>query len=412
MPIQFNTRSKHISQKNILRLALFGIVYFLLTACSTRQFEQGPNRITDFELCSINAGQTIGQTFVAHERGFNGVQFFLQWEQQGSGRIIMHLQSEPGDSEDIRTSVLPQDQVHQAGFYLFNFDQLTNSRQQYYYAYLELEGDSTLSSQCLPGDAYIDGAMHRDHQPQDAQLNFKLAYDRTQALIGLGMETIKWGGILGIGILLYVVPGTALLLALWPDSKLPIVAQASLGIGISLAIYPILMLWTDLIGLHLGSLYAWIPVVLGGLYLLWRLIHLGLEGIKRKWQRWRQSGDILPDLILILLLGLVFLSRFYAVRMLDVPMWGDSYQHTMIAQLIVDNGGLFDSWEPYAPLTSFTYHFGFHSDVAVFEWITDRSAIRSTLWVGQILNGLAILALYPLALKIGKSKWHTTFCLK
>jgi hypothetical protein len=86
-------------------------------------------------------------------------------------------------------------------------------------------------------------------------------------------------------------------------------------------------------------------------------------------------------------------------------MWGDSYQHTMIAQLLVDNNGLFDSWTPYTELQTFTYHFGFHTLAAVFHWITNMPLPQSILLVGQILNGLAVLALFPLAARLGKNQW-------
>jgi hypothetical protein len=107
----------------------------------------------------------------------------------------------------------------------------------------------------------------------------------------------------------------------------------------------------------------------------------------------------------VVILALVFGVRLLVVRTLDAPMWGDSYQHAVIAQLLVDKGGLFDSWEPYAELQTFTYHFGFHSAVAVFHWLTGMPVYRATLWVGQILNGLAVLALYPLSIKISGNRW-------
>jgi hypothetical protein len=86
-------------------------------------------------------------------------------------------------------------------------------------------------------------------------------------------------------------------------------------------------------------------------------------------------------------------------------MWGDSYQHTMIAQLLVDNNGLFDSWEPYADLRSFTYHFGFHAASAVFHWITNIPMVKTVLWVGQILNGLAVFTPCLLARRISNNRW-------
>jgi hypothetical protein len=93
------------------------------------------------------------------------------------------------------------------------------------------------------------------------------------------------------------------------------------------------------------------------------------------------------------------------IRALELPMWGDSYHHTMIAQLIVDHGGLFDSWQPYAELQTLNYHFGFHSAVAVYAWVSGISLPLVTLWVGQIFNVLAVIALYPLGVRIGGNRW-------
>lgn len=72
---------------------------------------------------------------------------------------------------------------------------------------------------------------------------------------------------------------------------------------------------------------------------------------------------------------------------------------------MIDHNGLFSSWEPYADLSSFTYHFGFHSLAAVFHWITGASSARSVLWTGQLVNVLAIIGLYPLAYKITANRW-------
>ena len=95
----------------------------------------------------------------------------------------------------------------------------------------------------------------------------------------------------------------------------------------------------------------------------------------------------------------------FSYSVLVMSMWGDSYQHTMIAQLLVDNGGLFSNWAPYAELASFTYHFGFHTIAASVHWLTNLDVIQSILWTGQLINIFAIMALYPLALTIGKNRW-------
>jgi len=202
-----------------------------------------------------------------------------------------------------------------------------------------------------------------------------------------------------------VVPGWALLAWLLPRGRLSWAELLGLAVGVSLALYPLLLLWTDLAGLHLGPLYAWLPVLGGLAALAWRYWdwrpRQGLETLRQ----WSRSEHLWPDLTLLAVLALVFGVRFLVVRTLDAPMWGDSYQHTMVAQLLVDHGGLFDSWEPYAPLQPFTYHFGFHSAVAIWRWLTGTAMMPATIWVGQLLNGLAVLSLYPLAVRVSGNRW-------
>jgi hypothetical protein len=213
-------------------------------------------------------------------------------------------------------------------------------------------------------------------------------------------------GLLAVACLLYVVPGWALLAWLWRGEQMPWAVGLGIAVGLSLALYPLLLLWTDLVGLHLGPLYAWLPVVGGLAALAWRYRawrpRQGWEALRQ----WVRTEALWPDLVLIFVLALVFGVRLLVVRTLDAPMWGDSYQHTMIAQLIVDNGGLFDSWEPYVPYRSLTTHFGFPTMVAVFSWATGKGSVQATLLVGQLINGLAVFTLYPLAVRLGGgSRW-------
>jgi len=178
--------------------------------------------------------------------------------------------------------------------------------------------------------------------------------------------------------------------------------KLGLSAGLSLALYPLLLLWTDIIGLHLGAIYAWLPPLAGLGIILWR-------------NRKRLSVRTFPhfnafnlpwaDVAFIGIVALLVLTRFWAVRSLDVPMWGDSYQHTMIAQLLVDNGGLFNVWLPYAELQTLTYHFGFHTAVAAFHWLSGLDMPQAVLWTGQLLNVLAVIALYPLATRLGGNRW-------
>jgi len=257
-----------------------------------------------------------------------------------------------------------------------------------------------------PGDAYIDGAAYRDHEPLDVQLAFRLVYNPWGMILELGRAALGGIGLLTVAAVLYLIPGCALLTWLWRGDPLPWPVRMALAAGLSLALYPLLFLWTDLVGLHLGPLYAWGPVVLGLVALAWRYRRWrpcqGWEALRA----WACSDALWSDLALVIILALVFGVRLLVVRTLDAPMWHDSYQHAVIAQLLVDNGGLFDSWEPYTPYRGLTVHFGFPAAVALLSWMTGLEIPRATLLTGQLVNGLAIFTLYPLAMRLARgNRW-------
>ena len=188
--------------------------------------------------------------------------------------------------------------------------------------------------------------------------------------------------------------------------------KLGLAAGASLPIYPILMLWTNLVGLNSGKLYAWAPLSLSIVYLLWKTIRQHYQDRNLKPSKKFALSDLFHpnpstwlNIALMLILAILILTRIWAIRSLEIPLWGDSYQHTVIAQLLVDNQGLFKSWQPYAENLTFSYHFGFHSLVAVFHWLSGLSLPISLLWTGQIINILAVISLFPLAKRVGGSQW-------
>ncbi len=379
----------------------------------------------------LNAETTVGQTFVAGNDGLNGIQVFLEPRTSGEGEIQLHLRSAPDSGDDLVVSRLPVASVSGPGYYSFSFPPQPSSRRQYYYALWKIKGKGEVKASLAPGNMYLNGSAYASHAPLDAQLTFRLVYDPGRLLLGLTWEMLQWVGILAAGVFVFLLPGWSLLGLLLPGwSDLSWMEKLGLAGGMSLVVYPLLLLFTDLIGLHLGALYAWLPPAAGGAVILWKNrprtadSRLPLFPRSRFSLRWpsslgrvaiRQSlsglfsvvGSRLSkvDLALLAVLMLLIFTRFWSIRSLEGPMWGDSYQHSLITQLLIDHGGLFRSWAPYADLVTFTYHFGFHSAAAVLAWITRASAMRAVLWTGQLLNLLAVLSLYPLALKVSRSGW-------
>ena len=215
----------------------------------------------------------------------------------------------------------------------------------------------------------------------------------------------------------FLLPGWAILSLLLPGESFDagqrpdLASRLILAAGITLSVVPIGLFLLYLLGLRVGT-----PAALGVLgasaaVVLWKRGPRLLEAWRRErsW-RLRLAWLDLPLLTLGLLTILILGVRLWVVRGINIGFWGDSYHHTMIVQLFLDNGGLFQSWEPYVPLKSFAYHYGFHANTAFFQWatgwLTGDPTTRAVVFVGQVLNAYAVLALYPLAVRLsGGNRW-------
>lgn len=390
-------------------LVWLALLSLALAGCAGSSFR--PEQPARSLAMALDSERTLGQTLTAHYDGLNSLHIFLSPSEAGEGQAILHLRSGPQEASDLRTASLALAQVVQPGYYAFAFDPLADSNRKDYYAEIAMQGPGRLEAGAASGEVYLSGALYQDGEAQDAQLTFGLGYDATLQLGGLLQEGLSWALWLLAGLGLYLLPGWALLDWLWKSwGKLRFWERFGLAAGASLALYPLLFLWTSLFGLRLGPVYAWLPP-LAGLALLAGRRRGSLAGLPQRLRRIPQrlksvgAGEFWPGLAMLLILGLIVGTRLWAIRRLDLPMWGDSYQHTMIAQLLVDHNGLFENWAPYAELTSLTYHFGFHTLAAVYHWVTRLPLPQATFVVGQLLNVLAAAALYPLARRLGRNAW-------
>jgi len=393
------------SHKILVPLLLF---FLGVTGCTTLAANEQPVR-THFEF--LESGSNLGQTFVSRFDGLEEISVYLAPQSPGNGDIILRLSQNPNDVNGLRSSAIELDEIKDPGFYTFSFPTIKNSAHENFFFHLELDGSGTMKVGAADGTLYLNGALYSNHEPQDAQITFLLNHHLGYTIIGLLKEILNWVVILLGSVFLFILPGWGLLGILWRNwysnhwgEKL------GLSAGMSLALYPLVYLWASLFGIKLGPLFPWFIGGIGVLLVIWgyREKILGLPGVIQKsdysitcWISSIQSYD----LIFLGVMALVFISRFWLIRSLYAPIGSDPIHHTMITQLIIDNGGLFNSWEPYSELQSFTYHFGFHSAAASFQWLFGLHSQQAVLWLGQLLNGLAVIAVFPLAKRIGRSPW-------
>lgn len=349
--------------------------------------------------------------------GLNGIAVYLEPGETGDGSLVLRLSGSPRQAGDIQAEI-PLSSVDRPGYYRFDLPpQADSTRRDLYYS-LEVEGEGSVGVGRAPGYVYLHGAAYQNGEAQDAQLTFRLVYDRGALIGGLLKELVQWGGLLLVSGVAFLLPGAALFRLLLPGwEKLDWMAKAGLSAGAGAALYPLLFLWTGIFGLNLGPVYAWLPAGAALLYYAWQLRRVrlhsprlaitatSLPGASRFAALPRLDHLPWPDLAFLAALGLLLITRLWPLRSLDYPMWGDSVQHTLIVQLLIDHGGLFQSWEPYSSIPTFTYHFGLHSLAAAFHWLTGLDAPTSLLWTGQILNVMAVLGLAPLANRLAGSRW-------
>jgi hypothetical protein len=192
---------------------------------------------------------------------------------------------------------------------------------------------------------------------------------------------------------LILLPGLALLRLIWPTDLVP-AERWPLALGVSCALLPLLLLLGEPLALRWNAWLCWGFLAICMVVLAWP--RRG-EGWRAAWGRraaWRLDR---PHLLLIAITLIAVAVRLYPARDLPAGMLGDSYHHTVIAQLLADHGGLFSSWQPYAPLKTFTYHFGFHAGVAWLHWLSGVPTTRGVLILGQLQSALAIPMVYLLA---------------
>lgn len=394
-----------------LGAAFWCSVALLFTGCGAPLIEPGQPSASQGSL-RLSAVSPVGQSFMAYQGGLQGVELRLapQLGDAPSGKISFQLRRRADAPDILASGTLDGSRVTGESVRV-DFLPQSAARLQDFFLSLRYEGSGGYDLQTGPASAYPNGAAYLDGKPQESQLSFRLLHDPLLAALGMAELFGQWLLYGAAAAALLVLPGLALLLSLPAASRAGTGTPdlAFLAPSLSAGVYPLLIMFTGLLGLRLGPLYAWIPAGLSILILApraWRSRSLTMARLKSRW-KW-------PSLHQVILAGVIVLivfSRLWPIRALEAPMWRDSYQHSVLTQLLLERGGLFDDWKPYADMLTLTYHIGFHSVSAAFGWMTGQSGAQSVLWMGQFLNIAAVLVLYPVARKMTRSPWAGTIAL-
>ncbi|HPH97883.1 MAG TPA: hypothetical protein PKW33_16885 [Anaerolineaceae bacterium] len=350
-------------------------------------------------LAPLQGGDVLGQTFISRYGGLNSVLVFLSPlpNQPGAGPLRLRLES-IDEGRVLYSAALPLDELNAERLYRFDFAPRPEPAGTAYRVVLSLDSGAAAYG-VAENQTFTDGGLSLNGQPTANQLTFSLTYDLGGLLLDLARESGGWLlWLLAAGLLL-AVPGWGLLGLVWPGfERLDGAEKLALAAGFSMALYPVLLLWLDAIQLKQGAVLVWLLAWLGLLSILWPYLRV------RQFPRLpRPDAPALAlGVGLLVMLGL----RFFVIRLLAAPLWGDSVHHTALAQQMMETGGLFQSWLPRYPYTTLTVQFGFPAAAAAWGWLTGMAPAQAVLVTGQVSSALAALTLYPLALRLWKgNRW-------
>ncbi len=406
-------KAQHNSRNQLKLVLLLSSLALLLSACTT---------LTDFDSTQDYRGHvvgvvsregTVGQSLIVQRADFNGITLWLRpkaTENPTEAALQVRILAAPGAAEALVEQSISYARLEAQFPVTIQFSPLSPRAGQTYYLELatpdgEVDVLGRLENASPLGEAYLSG------EAMDADLSFRLLYRYN--LIDAWEDARRLAGEawLLIPLLLTVwLPGWLLLEFSGLGTHLERGERWALAVGLSLAVIPIVLLWTSLLGIHWNGAATWLAMaalLAAGAW--WVYQHT----FKRKPpappveaadeanspdesqppSRKAKPNDWIP-FALLAILGVSFFLRMSMVRDLAAPPWVDSVHHGVITRLILEEGRYPESYAPYIDIETAHYHPGFHAALALFTGLSGLELERSMLFFGQALNALSILAAY------------------
>ncbi len=379
-------------------ISLVIVLCSLLTACVTLKDPESFQLHQTAVVGRVDPHNSFGQSFVSRRGSFNGIDLWLGIDPESQvrdGTLLIELYRNPDQIDLIASVPLSLSVIFQGQPVYITFPpQTTNPGQKYYLSMSTAEGYVQVFGRAE--DAYPHGSAYLNNQPVAADAAFRLSYD--YGLDGIVTDLVRFfhdAWLFFPLVFVLLVPGWLLLDLTGIGKNYDFGAQIAISIGTSLALIPIVLTWTTLIG------FNWSRTTF--------LILAGLVSALTFWRIWDTKAwrTIRLDWHGYALLGIFVLSlavRLAMVRDLFAPAWVDSVHHGVITRLIIERGGFPENYAPFLAIESANYHPGFHSVLASFIWLSDLEIQSGMLALGQVLNALMIFGTYLFTTLLTRSR--------
>ncbi len=274
-----------------------------------------------------------------------------------------------------------------------------------------------------PIDALSSGRLYMSGGPQpgDMAISAYYSYSLSTLLSDIGDAVSGHLPLIVEWLLLMTLPGLALLV--WLPNDLNMGQKVLAAPGVMALAWPLLLLFSSLVEFTFSTGRMWVLLALSAFALGIRATLTWRSPKTQSAIRLRpsfagsgpsESAITTADLVfwgsLALVLLLTTITRLLSLRGLQAGVGMDAYHHTIISELFVRDGGIPSNYEPYAPLQSFTYHFGFHGLIAALSWLSGQKSPTDIMvlmpQVGQFAG--SVLPISSLALfgwKVLGNRW-------
>jgi hypothetical protein len=200
-------------------LVFWLLILFLLSGCSPI-LGQGQSGVSQNDMVTLTQTSSVGQTFTSRHAGLSGLEIYVKTGSQLPSSIItLHLRENSQTNADILTASVDIQSVDRPNFYRVSFTPQADSYMKDYFLLLELKGPGTLQLGASSGNSYLDGALYLNGGPADQQLAFQQMYAPSRLVEGMGWQVLQWVWQILLALLVFTLPGWALLSGLWSGWK-------------------------------------------------------------------------------------------------------------------------------------------------------------------------------------------------
>ncbi len=238
--------------------ALFGVL--LLSGCVSLPDPETSQVHEQAVIATLQPdGSSLGQTFISRRAGLNSLTLWLGSEQaEAQGSLQVELFHSASDPKPVYQAALSTSAISAKRSFQFSFPAQADPPGQAYFLHLSTSGKS-LQIYGRSEDIYPGGDLYVNDVPVQADLAFRTtyAYGWNHFFEDLRVWAKSVWLVIPLGLLL-LVPGWLLFDLAGFFHKLDLGEKIALSTGASLAIIPIIMLWTTALKLPWNPAVVWI----------------------------------------------------------------------------------------------------------------------------------------------------------